>query len=100
MHVAVREGWTDERLDEFGKRMDERFDRVDERFQEVNSKFKQVDTRLDEVKLQMKQEFEQVDKRLDRLGNGTELIYKAIIFGAITMSSAFVAGFITMATQI
>ena len=32
---TMRESWTDERLDEFGKRMDERFDRVDERFDEV-----------------------------------------------------------------
>lgn len=93
MQTTVRESWTDERLYEFGKRMDERFDRVDERFKEVNAKmdegFEQVDMR-----------FEEVGKRLDRLGNGIETVQKAIVFGSIAMSTAFVAGFVTMATQI
>jgi archaellum component FlaC len=89
MHVMVRESWTDQRLDEFGKRMDERFDRVDQRFEQVDKRFEQVDKR-----------FEQIDHRLDRLADGLESVRKAIVFGAVTMSSAFVAGFITMATQI
>jgi tetrahydromethanopterin S-methyltransferase subunit G len=90
---TMRESWTDELLDEFGKRMDERFDQVDERFddvqREMRQEFKQVDRRFGEV-----------DKRLDRLGAGLESVQKAIVFAAITMSTAFVAGFITMATQI
>jgi DNA anti-recombination protein RmuC len=89
MHVMVRESWTDERLDEFGKRMDERFEQVDKRFDRVDKRFEQVDKR-----------FEQVDQRLDRLADGLESVRKALIFGAITMSSAFVAGFAAMATQI
>jgi hypothetical protein len=89
MHVTVRESWTDERLDEFGKRMDERFDRVDERFDEVDRRFEQVDRR-----------FEQVDRRLDRLADGLESVQRALIFGSITMSTAFVAGFVTLAIKI
>jgi hypothetical protein len=89
MHVMARESWTDERLDEFGKRMDERFDRVDERFEQVDERFEQVDKR-----------FEQIDRRLDRLADGLESVRKAIVFGAIAMSTAFVAGFTTMATQV
>jgi len=84
---TVRESWTDERLDEFGKRIDERFDRVDERFDEVERRFEQVD-----------KQFEQVDKRLDRLADGLESVQRAIVFGAITMSTAFVAGLIALAT--
>jgi predicted nuclease with TOPRIM domain len=71
---TMRESWTDERLDEFGKRMDERFDRVDERFNDV-------------------------DKRLDRLANGLESVQKAIIFGAVTMSSVVAAGLIALISQ-
>ena len=89
MQTIVREGWTDERLDEFGKRMDERFDRVDERFERVDERFEQVDKR-----------FEQIDRRLDRLADGLESVRKALVFGAVTMSSAFVAGFTAVATQI
>jgi tetrahydromethanopterin S-methyltransferase subunit G len=83
---TMRESWTDERLDEFGKRIDERFDRVDERF--------------DDVQREMRQEFGKVDKRLDRLADGLESVQRALIFGAIAMSSAFLAGFAAIATQL
>jgi hypothetical protein len=83
---TMRESWTDERLDEFGKRIDERFDRVDEKF--------------DDVQREMRQEFGKVDKQLDRLGSGLESVQRALIFGSITMSSAFVAGFVTLAIKI
>jgi DNA anti-recombination protein RmuC len=89
MHVLMRESWTDERLDEFAKRIDERFDRVDERFDEVDRRFDEVGRR-----------FEQVDKRLDRLADGLESVQRALIFGSIAMSSAFLAGFAAIATQL
>lgn len=82
---TMRESWTDERLDEFGKRIDERFDRVDERIKDLDG--------------QVKEGFEQVDKRLDRLADGLESVQKAIIFGAITMSSVFAAGLIALISQ-
>lgn len=75
MEAMTRENWTDGRLDEFEKRIDERFDRVDERFDEI-------------------------DKRLDRLADGLESVQRALIFGSITMSSAFVSGFVTLAIKI
>jgi hypothetical protein len=77
-----RESWTDERLDEFGKRIDERFDRVDERFNEVDVKFDHVGQRLDKI-----------DGRL-------ESMQKTLIFGVIAMSSAYIAGFAALVTQI
>jgi tetrahydromethanopterin S-methyltransferase subunit G len=80
-----RESWTDGRLDEIAKRMDERFDRVDERVKAVRG--------------EMKEEFTQVDKRLDRLADGLESVQKAIVFGSITMSSAFVPGLIAFVFQ-
>jgi archaellum component FlaC len=99
MHVAVRDSWTDERLDEFGKRMDERFDRVDKRFDDLRSEmeheFGEVDRRFDEVD----KRFEQVDKRLDRLADGVESVQRAIIFGAVTMSSVVGAGLIALISQ-
>lgn len=46
---AVRDSWTDGRLDDFSHRIDERFDRVDERFDGVDERFRQVDHRFDRV---------------------------------------------------
>lgn len=82
MQTMTRESWTDERLDEFGKRMDERFDRVDERFNEVDGKFKDVDKRFDKI-----------DARL-------ESMQKTMVFGVIALSSAYIAGFAALVTQL
>jgi DNA anti-recombination protein RmuC len=82
MQTIVRESWTDERLDEFGKRIDERFDRIDERFNEVDAKFKQM------------------DKRFDKIDGRLESMQKTLTFGVIAMSSAYIAGFAALVTQI
>jgi hypothetical protein len=97
---TMRDSWTDERLDEFGKRMDERFDRVDERLKEVDAKFAPMGKRFDAVEAQMSQEFQRVDKRLDRLGDGLESVQRAIVFGSIATSTSFVAGFVALAIKI
>lgn len=89
MQTMARESWTDERLDEFGKRMDERFDRVDERFDDVDAKFKQVDKR-----------FEGVDQRLDKIDARLEGQNRILIFGVIAISSAYLAGFAALVTQV
>ncbi len=111
MHVIVRENWTDERLDEFGKRMDERFDRVDERFN-------RTDERIDAVRQESKEEFDQVDKRFDKLevhlkridGRIEALQQEAtdrhlsqnrmMVFAVLSLSAAFMAGFAALVTQI
>jgi archaellum component FlaC len=107
MHVTVRESWTDERLDQFGKRIDERFDRVDERFDEVDRRFQEVDRRFEQVD----KRFEKVEFRLDRIETTMaegfarmdariDSVGRAIIFGAVAFSSTMIAGFVAIATQI
>jgi hypothetical protein len=111
MQIMARESWTDERLDEFGKRMDERFDRADERIdelrREMNQGFGRVDERFDAMRSETRQDFNGVDKRLEqmdkqfnRIGIGLETVQRALIFGSITMSTAFVAGFLTLAVKL
>lgn len=105
--AVMRQSWTDERLDEFGKRMDERFDHVDRRFEEVDRRFQDVDRRFEDVD----RRFGEVNRRLDGIDDrlGTELprihdridsLGRAIVFGSITLSSAMIAGFVAIATQI
>jgi hypothetical protein len=65
---AMRESWTDDRLDHLSERMDERFDRVDERFRQVDQRFEQVDQRFEQVD----RRFEQVDRRLERVEAGLD----------------------------
>ena len=83
---AMRESWTDERLDDFRERVDQRFDEMDKRFDRVEGQIVRIDARLD-------QGFSRIDTRLDSLG-------RAIIFGAIAFSSTVIAGFVAVATQL
>jgi archaellum component FlaC len=46
---AMRESWTDDRLDHLSQKVGERFDRVDERFKQVDERFRQIDGRFDRV---------------------------------------------------
>ena len=54
---AMRESWTDGRLDDLNTRIDQRFDQVDQRFDQVDQRFEQVDKRFDQVD----QRFERVE---------------------------------------
>lgn len=57
---AMRQSWTDERLDDFREHVDKRFDQVDQRFDQVDQRFAQVDRRFD----QMDQRFERIELEL------------------------------------
>lgn len=60
---AMRQSWTDERLDDFRAETARHFDEVNRRFEEVNKRFEQVDKRFEQVD----KRFDQVDQRFDRL---------------------------------
>jgi chromosome segregation ATPase len=94
---AMRQSWSDDRLDDLQlemrngfarietqiqqhaqqvekqielleKRMDQRFEEVDKRFEQVDKRFDQVDKRFEQVD----KRFEQVEKRLDQVGDRVE----------------------------
>lgn len=46
---AMRESWTDDRLDDLNRRVEGGFKRVDERFRQVDQRFDKVDHRLDKL---------------------------------------------------
>jgi DNA anti-recombination protein RmuC len=77
--VVMRESWTDERLDEFAKRVDERFDGIDRRLDKV-------DSRLEALQREMNTRFESLNRML--------------FFGVIALSSAVLAGFGGIVTQL
>ena len=56
---AMREAWTDERLDDLADRMDQGFDRVDRDIRdlrgEMNDRFNRVDARFDSMQRSMMQ---------------------------------------------
>jgi septal ring factor EnvC (AmiA/AmiB activator) len=58
---AMRESWTDRRLDEFRESTERRFDRVDRQLEAIDQRFDAVDQRFDAVD----QRFKAVDERFD-----------------------------------
>jgi tetrahydromethanopterin S-methyltransferase subunit G len=58
---AMREAWTDERLDYLNRRVDDGFHQVDRRFGQVDRQFEQVDKRFDKVDA----ELHRVNDRID-----------------------------------
>ena len=83
---AMRESWTDERLDDFRSDVNRRFDSVDRRFEEVDRRFDGVDKRFDSV-----------DHELHRINDRLDGLSKAIVFGSIALSTSYMAGFVALA---
>lgn len=80
---AMREAWTDERLDDLNGK--------------VGQGFHRVDTDIRELRGEMNERFDKIDDRLYAM-------QRTMLFGALALSSAFVAGFAALvglfATQI
>jgi anti-sigma factor RsiW len=72
---AVRESWTDDRLDLLNEQ-------VDRRFQGIDRRFDAVDRRLD----RLEQTQQAILLRLDSM-------QRAAVFGAITLTGGMIAGF-------
>jgi hypothetical protein len=73
---AMRNSWTDDRLDHLNLRVDEGFERmgneftridkrVDEGFERMDAEFARVDRRFDEGFARMDAEFARIDRRFD-----------------------------------
>jgi predicted nuclease with TOPRIM domain len=58
---AMREAWTDDRLDDLNDKVDDGFRAVDKRFDRVDKQFDRVDDRFDRVE----ERFERMEARLD-----------------------------------
>jgi hypothetical protein len=83
---AMRQSWTDERMDDFRGEVGRRFDEVGQRFDQFEQR---VDKRFGNVEI----ELHRINDRLDGMN-------KAIAFGALTLSGAMLAGFAGMITLV
>jgi hypothetical protein len=64
---AMRQSWTDDRLDDFRGEVNRRFDDVDRRFDKVDRRFEQVDRRFDEMAADVNRRFDEVNGKLERI---------------------------------
>ncbi len=80
---AMRESWTDERLDHFRARVDERFDRVESDIREMRSDVRELRSEIREVRSEMSEGFKSMQRMM--------------LYGVIALSAAIVTGFGAMA---
>lgn len=97
---AMREAWTDDRLDDLNRKVDDGFLRVDKRFDTVDKRFDKVDSRIDRIETRLDRidaRFEKVDARFQRLESTLDerlySIQRTMVFGVLALSGAFMAGF-------
>jgi uncharacterized protein YdcH (DUF465 family) len=75
MSVAMRDAWTDERMDDLSTRMDRGFDRVDadirelraqtdSGFERVDKRFERVDDEIRELRTEMNTRFDAMQRTL------------------------------------
>lgn len=67
---AMREAWTDDRLDVLNREVADGFARVDQRFAEVDQRFDHVDERFARID----ERFAEVNRRLGKVEEGIEAI--------------------------
>jgi hypothetical protein len=96
----MRKSWTDERLDDFRVDVDRRFKEVDRRFDEVDRRFDEVDRRFDALEGRMERGFGKCEIEFHRINDRLDDLVRAMIFGVIAMTSAMVAGFAAIASQL
>jgi hypothetical protein len=74
---AMREAWTDDRLDVLNREVADGFAQVDERFAQVDQRFAQVDLRFDQIDLRfvrIDERFAEVNRRLGKVEDGIEAL--------------------------
>jgi tetrahydromethanopterin S-methyltransferase subunit G len=80
---SVRESWTDERLDDLSRRVDEGFGDVRE----------ELRAEIGSMRADMNRRFASVDSRLDAMNGRLDGIQRAMVFTAVSLTTAIVAGF-------
>jgi hypothetical protein len=64
---AMRESWTDDRLDHLSQKMDERFKQVDERFGQIDGRFDRVEADARELRSEVIEFRSEMNARLDSM---------------------------------
>jgi archaellum component FlaC len=89
---AVRQSWSDDRLDHLNDRVNEGFARVDQRFEQIDQRFEQVDQRFERVetsirdlRIEMDLRFGRLEEKIDRLQQ-TIIVVGGGLFGTVVVA--------------
>jgi len=77
---AMRQSWTDDRLDAFRGETQRRFDEVDRRFDEVDRRFGEVDKRFDKVESEVRELRGEMNTRFDAIEARFDALQRLMIW--------------------
>jgi len=87
---AMRNSWTDDRLDDFARNVDRRFDEVDRCFTEVNQRFDRLEDRMEAG-------FDKVDRRFAAIEGRFEelhlMVHRTMVRVGLAMIGTLGLGF-------
>jgi tetrahydromethanopterin S-methyltransferase subunit G len=86
---AMRQSWTDDRMDDLSHRIEARFDEIDRRFERIEGEIRGFRTEVNA-------RFGEVHTRMDRMDDRLDAMHRVMIQGFIAMTSAILAGFAGM----
>lgn len=86
---AMRQSWTDDRMDDLASSVDRRFEQVDRRFEQVDKRFEQVDRRFEQIHEDIKELRSETSKQFAALNRRFDLLVGALL-------TASLAGLVTM----
>jgi hypothetical protein len=90
---AMRDAWTDERLDDLNAKVDRGFERMDARFDGMDSRFERMDVRFD----RMDARFDRMEERFERMGERFDSLQRTMIQGGVVVIAALIG---LIATQV
>jgi flagellar capping protein FliD len=108
---AMRESWTDDRLDDLnGKvdalrvemsdrfdKIDGRFDKIDDRFEKMDDRFEKMDDRFEKMDDRFDRRFERIDDRFESMDARLLQIYQTMLWFCGVALAALIG---LLATQI
>jgi archaellum component FlaC len=100
---AMRESWTDERLDDFrvetARRLDgldSKLEKIDERFEQIDARFDKVDAKFERLEARFDAKFDKIDARFERLEERLEALNHTMLQFGIGSIIVFVVGFASL----
>ncbi len=89
---AMRQSWTDDRLDDFRGEVNRRFDEVDRRFEAVDKRFEAVDKRFDRVDQRFDDLSRQMNARFDAVQGTIVQLQRTMFQAAVAVVVALLTG--------
>jgi|GEM_PF-6781493 len=85
-----------ERVDKRFELVDKRFEQIDKRFEQVDKRFELVDKRFESMEADLREHRRDTKRGFEIVADRLEKTNRMILFGALTMTGGFMAGFAAM----